>query len=563
MIIKETSLNKNNRIHLLTMWPYSLPLLGYLLIYVLLPIISVRLAFSALSYSSIFGGRWIGLGVFEKVFDLPDFGVVFINTLRIGSIRIILLFTVAIVLALLISKIRRSWLRKIVIAIFVFPTFISWVALASSIRLIFSWDGFIHNWTNINGDFLGNSLLFSIPFYTAIFVKEIGFFIILFLDAIERIDPFLIQAARCDGAREGRLAISIIIPLIWERMALVLLFLLLGFTSALFEPIMALSNPALRPTWDILESYSWRVGFAAGDSSIAMATILVNAILSLSVALIATLLFWRPANKSAEGFSDGTRTPLGGGVKIGSIVIIPVIFVALLPFLALIMDSIVSNPNIFYIPLIRSSFIFSAIQGLGGAILGTLLAYLFAAVISSKGRQLNGFAAFLFLSFLGMVNGGYIGTLIAANLTGIIDNPLALFVPISFNPLLAWYIAMEFFSLKVSYGDLFAMDGISCLRQPIELFRLSYQVFIMAACILYIQSWNNWFVAILLTNSQYLMTAPAVLRTFMMTDMSRQGLGITNSTFTRPSLSLLALAISIIPMCIGMILFMVPKRGRK
>lgn len=76
--------------------------------------------------------------------------------------------------------------------------------------------------------------LFRLGLYTVGFISiwgSLGWYMILFLAAIQNIPTELLEAARLDGAGESRMFFSVVIPLIWETLRTVLVLAVIGALS--------------------------------------------------------------------------------------------------------------------------------------------------------------------------------------------------------------------------------------------------------------------------------------------------------------------------------------------
>ncbi|MFA6595420.1 MAG: sugar ABC transporter permease, partial [Bacilli bacterium] len=80
---------------------------------------------------SIIKSEWVGLSNFTKLFNNMNFLRAFRNTLIISTYKIVFLFPVPIILAIMITDIKAKWYRKSIQTILYLPHFLSWVVVTA------------------------------------------------------------------------------------------------------------------------------------------------------------------------------------------------------------------------------------------------------------------------------------------------------------------------------------------------------------------------------------------------------------------------------------------------
>ncbi len=529
---------------------HAAPLAVYALAFMVVPISALRLAFAEPSFSAALGGAWSGLSAFSRLLGMPDAIRAMLGTVWIGALRAVTLFICSFAVALPVARLGNRLVRRGVKLMLIAPALLSWVSIATGLRSVFSVDGpMVARLAafGLEADFFGDPRFFTIPFMSGILSKDLGFFTLLFVDAIESIDRGLIDAARCDGASEPKIVRTIIAPLVMDRAALVAVLLALSFAGSTFEPLMTLANPALRSDWDTLGTYAYRVGVAGGDMSIAMAVMVLDGLLGLAVALPVLALLGSSAARSSRNLLDGSRHPIGGRNAVVPFGLVLAGIVTLLPVAALVAGSGGFDAAIFRDHRFARAALASLMQGIGGALTGVLLAYSFAALFSGRSVTGTSFAAFVAASLAGFFSGGFVGSYVAARLIGIVDTSFALFLPWAFNPALAWFAFLEFRSLRAGIGDALEVDGVGAFRLPIELAKAAGPAFATIAAISFVASWNNWFAGVLLTHRESLTPLPALVRSLGLSDTSALSLGQARVAPGLADRSALALASSILP----------------
>ena len=105
-----------------------LPTLLYFILFRVLPIINMRLAF----FQFRARGNWpfVGLKYFEMIFSSPAFAQILANTLIISFMKYVLLFPGFVLFALMLNEVRSFRFRKYVQVVSYLPHFLSWVVIA-------------------------------------------------------------------------------------------------------------------------------------------------------------------------------------------------------------------------------------------------------------------------------------------------------------------------------------------------------------------------------------------------------------------------------------------------
>ena len=187
-------------------WPFyvmALPGVIYFFIWHYLPIWETKIAFE--QYRIIPPNIWVGMQYFTTLMSSPVFWQVIQNTVIIGAMKLVFIFPVPIILALLLNEVRSSGYRKFVQSVIYLPHYLSWVVIASiAIATLSPVDGAIN-------DVIKSMGYDPIPFMTdtgtirwvLVFTemwRSAGWDSLLYIAAILAIDPQLYEAAEMDGA---------------------------------------------------------------------------------------------------------------------------------------------------------------------------------------------------------------------------------------------------------------------------------------------------------------------------------------------------------------------------
>ena len=227
-----------------------IPAIVYYVLFCYVPMYGVFLSFADYSLSkgiigSIFE-NWVGFDNFIYIFKYPKFTQAFLNTLLIGSLKIVVSFIGAVIVALLINEIRMRFFKKSVQIIVTFPHFLSWVVVASLFLMLLDKNGIINKIVVAAGG--SNLNLFSdgkqfigLLLGTDIW-KEAGWGSIIYIATMAGISPDLYEAADIDGATRLQKIWHITLPGIRATAILLLIMSVGGVLSAGFDQIFNMTS---------------------------------------------------------------------------------------------------------------------------------------------------------------------------------------------------------------------------------------------------------------------------------------------------------------------------------
>lgn len=262
------------------------PGLVTLFIFKYTPMYGLIIAFQDFNiFSGITGSEWVGLANFRKLFSSPEFLNVFRNTLIISVSKIIFLFPLPIILAILLNEIKNLIFKKSVQTVIYLPHFISWVIVSGLFMNLLSVNGGIVN-TIIN-KFGGQPIAFFMEpskFRPLLVItegwKEVGWGTIVYLAAITGIEQEQYEAAKIDGANKLQQILSITIPGIAPTIVLMFILRLGSVLEAGTEQIMVMYNAVVYNVSDVIGTYVFRVGLGTSDYSFSTAVGLFNSVVS-------------------------------------------------------------------------------------------------------------------------------------------------------------------------------------------------------------------------------------------------------------------------------------------
>jgi putative aldouronate transport system permease protein len=193
---------------------------------------------------------------------------------------------------------RFGKLKKVYQILFTFPNFLSWVVVAGIVKNVVGTDGVLNMFLSLFGvekqQFLMNPNAFLPILFISNIWKTAGYSAIIYMGAISAIPTDLYEAAKMDGATRFQQMYHITFKFIIPTVVIMLILALGGIMNAGFDPIFNLSNPAIKSTSEIIDTYIYSITF---DSTMFDFGYSTAAGLFKSVINFALLLF---ANKIAK-----------------------------------------------------------------------------------------------------------------------------------------------------------------------------------------------------------------------------------------------------------------------
>ena len=308
---------KNNRlrktaVYFRNHWSLYLMLLPGLLciiVFKFLPYYGIQLAFkdynifaSTDPFAAIKASPWVGMKHFNNLFHNSDFLKVLRNTLVLNGLKVIILFPIPIVFAILLREVPFFRLTKLAQTATYIPYFFSWVVIYGIFSSVLGSYGIVNSLLTKMG--FERILFFNDPVVfrgTIIFTdgwKTIGYNTVIFLASIMAIDPTLYEAARMDGANKFQQIWNITSPGMLPTIVLQLILNVGHILDKGFEHVLVFYNPAVYETADIIMTYVYRQGIGKLDFSRATALGLFNSVVAFILIVGANAVSKRTLKRS-------------------------------------------------------------------------------------------------------------------------------------------------------------------------------------------------------------------------------------------------------------------------
>lgn len=270
----------------------------YFLLFRYVPMYGITIAFRDYNlFRGFSDAPFIGLKVFERMFNTIAFNRAFTNTIVISLAKLAWGFPAPIILSLMLNEVAHMKLKKSVQTSLLLPHFMSWVVIGGVFYMILSPNSgilrdvaalFGYKGTIIN--IMGDKRYFRMFLVVSEIWKGMGYGTIVYLAAIAGIDQELYEAARSDGASKMAQIWHVTLASIRPMIVLLLILRVGHILDAGFEQIFVLSNPLVVEVADILDTYVYRIGVVQANYSLGTAAGLFKSLIGLGMVLGANYL---------------------------------------------------------------------------------------------------------------------------------------------------------------------------------------------------------------------------------------------------------------------------------
>jgi putative aldouronate transport system permease protein len=279
-----------------------LPLFVFFIIFNIWPIVGMKLAFY--DYMIIGEHVYVGMKHFQELFSSPIFMSVLANTLIISLMKLLLIFPLPVIFALMLNEFSNGIFRKAIQVITYLPHFLSWVVIMGvCIEFLSPETGILNLVIKALGfnahNFLTDKSAIRWVLVASEAWRSVGWDSIIFLAAILGINPNLYEAAYVDGASRLDIARHIVIPHLY--LSMVTIFILnLGFLLyAGLDQVWNFTNASVQSKIEIIDTYVYRVGLMNYQYSLATAASLFKSIIGVILILTTHFISKKLTSKGA------------------------------------------------------------------------------------------------------------------------------------------------------------------------------------------------------------------------------------------------------------------------
>ena len=286
-------------------WPLylmMLPALLYLLINNYIPMAGMVIAFKKLNFAKgIWASPWAGLKNFKFLFASKDAWIITRNTLLYNVAFILVNMVVGIAIAILITEVRNTKLKKIYQSAILLPFLMSMVILSYIVYALLSAENGLVNNSILPLFHIDPIQWYQKPkYWPAVLIiancwKGVGYGCLIYIASLIGIDPSFYEAARLDGASKWQEITKITLPSLVPTI-ITLLLLSIGriFYSdfGLFYQV-PMNSGVLFPTTNVLDTYVYRALIEQGNISMSSAAGVYQSLVGFCVVMLSNWIVRR------------------------------------------------------------------------------------------------------------------------------------------------------------------------------------------------------------------------------------------------------------------------------
>ena len=279
-------------------WPLYLmmfPALLYLLINNYIPMAGMVIAFKKLNFAKgIWASPWAGIKNFKFLFASKDAWIITRNTLLYNVAFILVNMVVGIAIAILITEVRNTKLKKVYQSAILLPFLMSMVILSYIVYALLSAENGLVNNSILPLFHIDPIQWYQKPkYWPAILIiancwKGVGYGCLIYIASLIGIDPSFYEAARLDGASKWQEITKITLPSLVPTI-ITLLLLSIGriFYSdfGLFYQV-PMNSGVLFPTTNVIDTYVYRALIEQGNISMSSAAGVYQSLVGFCVVML-------------------------------------------------------------------------------------------------------------------------------------------------------------------------------------------------------------------------------------------------------------------------------------
>ena len=292
----------------LPLYLMMLPGAIYLIINNYVPMFGMIIAFKKVDFSKgILASDWIGLKNFEFLFTTNDAMVITRNTLLYNAAFIVINTVLGIIFAIFICDIVNKVFKKIYQSAILFPFLMSMVIVGYIVYAFFSMQSGIVNKSIL--PFFDKAPIFwynDPKYWPAILIfvntwKGIGYGCLIYIAAINGIDPTYYEAAELDGAGKLKQIWNITMPFILPS---IITLMLLGIGRIFYADFglfyqVPRDSGMLYSTTNVIDTYVYRGLMKQGNIGMSSAAGVYQSVVGFILVLSSNLLVRKVSKENA------------------------------------------------------------------------------------------------------------------------------------------------------------------------------------------------------------------------------------------------------------------------
>jgi len=270
--------------------------LVYMLVFAYGPMVGLVLAFKRYNFAlGMFGSPWVGFDNFRRFFQSYQFGQVLTNTLTLSLYSLAVGFPIPIIFALLLNALPWRPYQKVIQTVTYIPYFISTVVMVGLIfQVLNNRNGlygalFLQLTKSMPPDLLSDGRIFKHIYVWSGVWQGTGYASIIYFAALSNVDQALHEAALVDGATRFQRVLYVDIPSILPTASIMLILAVGGIMSVAFEKTLLMQNSLNLNYSEVISTYVYKVGLAAGTNDISLSTAvgMFNSVINFLLLVIA------------------------------------------------------------------------------------------------------------------------------------------------------------------------------------------------------------------------------------------------------------------------------------
>lgn len=229
---------------------------------------------------------WNGIANYTKLLSDPTFTKAVGQTFQYFIIQTLLLFPVALFLAVCLQRIKKG---KMLIQFFIFMPVTLSVVVAAVLWKWYVYDpnmGLINNILTALGlesltrAWLGDSSTAMTCVILMSLWHGVATWVIMLISGMDRIPPDLMEAARIDGANELVVFFRITLPLLWEVLSSLIVMSFIGCMQQ-FPVVFAMTQGGPYGSTELMGTYLYKIAFEGRQFSYGSAMAIVMLVIIL------------------------------------------------------------------------------------------------------------------------------------------------------------------------------------------------------------------------------------------------------------------------------------------
>jgi multiple sugar transport system permease protein len=274
-------------------WLFAMPTLALYVTFVLAPVI-VTVILSFAYFDPMLGSRWVGLDNYIRFFTNPRSLQIFWNTLRFALFAVTFNVAVGLVLALALNRAMPGWLLYFFRLAFFLPVIIA-AAFVSIVWTYFFADdlGVINYFLRLAGLSPVHWLTDSKNAMMSIIIMDVwkntGFFMVIFIAALQGVPQAITEAALMDGTPAWRTFLRITLPWISPVVFFAIVYASIGALQV-YESIVIMTQGGPGDSTRSLSILIVEEGFGSFQIGYAAAISVVMTVIILIITAIQQLL---------------------------------------------------------------------------------------------------------------------------------------------------------------------------------------------------------------------------------------------------------------------------------